>query len=206
MAEENLKLDETTVGSDPLALFASWLDEAFASEPNDANALSLATVDGSGLPDVRMVLLKDFDSRGFAFYTNFESAKGRQILASQKAAMCFHWKSRRRQVRLRGPVVVVADDEADAYYASRPRGSRIGAWASEQSRPLESRAVLEAAVARYTDQFGEGDIPRPTRWSGFRLQPLSIEFWQDGAYRLHDRIAFTRAVLDDVWSIARLYP
>ncbi|ORE98995.1 pyridoxamine 5'-phosphate oxidase [Aurantimonas sp. 22II-16-19i] len=206
MTEQPLRLDETAVGSDPFAFFDGWLREAADSEPNDPNALSLATVDTDGLPDVRMVLLKGVDARGFAFYTNFESAKGRQLLATRKAAMCFHWKSRRRQVRLRGPVEVVTEAEADAYYASRPRVSRLGAWASQQSRPLESRAQLQAEVDRLDATYAEDEIPRPPHWSGFRLMPLSIEFWQDGAFRLHDRIVFTRDSLDAPWDIVRLYP
>ncbi|MBO0902632.1 pyridoxamine 5'-phosphate oxidase [Jiella sonneratiae] len=206
MTEQPLRLDETTVGPDPVAFFAGWLEEAEESEPNDAIALALASVDEAGMPDVRMVLLKGFDARGFVFYTNFESAKGRQILATGKAAMCFHWKSRRRQVRLRGTTEVVTDAEADAYYASRPRGSRIGAWASKQSRRLESRQQLVDAVERYEAEFGDGEIPRPAHWSGFRLMPLSIEFWQDGAFRLHDRIAFTRERLDAAWTVGRLSP
>ncbi|WAP68619.1 pyridoxamine 5'-phosphate oxidase [Jiella pelagia] len=206
MTDEPLTLDETLVGADPVAFFAGWLDDAGESEPNDPNAVSLASVDEDGMPDVRIVLLKGFDARGFAFYTNFESAKGRQLLASPKAAMCFHWKSRRRQVRLRGPVEVVSEAEADAYYASRHPVSRIGAWASQQSRPLESRASLVAEVERYQERYGEGEIPRPPHWSGFRLMPLSIEFWQDGAFRLHDRIAFTRTSLDAAWTVGRLHP
>ena len=206
MTDEPLTLDETLVGADPVAFFAGWLDDAGESEPNDPNAVSLASVDEDGMPDVRIVLLKGFDARGFAFYTNFESAKGRQLLDSPKAAMCFHWKSRRQQVRLRGPVEVVSEAEADAYYASRHPVSRIGAWASQQSRPLESRASLAAEVERYQERYGEGEIPRPPHWSGFRLMPLSIEFWQDGAFRLHDRIAFTRTSLDAAWTVGRLHP
>ncbi|MCE7028148.1 pyridoxamine 5'-phosphate oxidase [Jiella avicenniae] len=206
MTDQPLTLDETDVGADPFAFFAGWLEEAGESEINDPNAMALATVDENGMPDVRIVLLKGFDERGFAFYTNFESAKGRQILKAGKAALCFHWKSRRRQVRLRGTVEVVGEAEADAYYASRPRGSRVGAWASQQSRPLESRARLVAEVERYQERFGEGEIARPPHWSGFRLMPLSIEFWQDGAFRLHDRIVFTRTALEAAWTIARLYP
>ncbi|MBL8584441.1 MAG: pyridoxamine 5'-phosphate oxidase [Rhizobiaceae bacterium] len=189
---------------DPFALFADWLQDASRSEPNDPNAVALATVDGDGLPDVRMVLLKGFDHAGFVFYTNFESAKGTQILGSMKAAMCFHWKSLRRQVRLRGPVEIVSDAEADAYYASRPRGSRIGAWASRQSRPLESRFALEKAVAEYTARYPIGDIPRPPHWSGFRIVPQQIEFWQNRPFRLHDRVQFLRA--DSGWTKSRLYP
>jgi pyridoxamine 5'-phosphate oxidase len=194
-----------TERDDPFALFADWLAEATQSEPNDPNALALATVDPDGLPNVRMVLLKGVDARGFVFYTNFESAKGREILASMKAAMCFHWKSLRRQVRVRGPVEVVEDAEADAYYASRPRGSRIGAWASKQSRPLESRFALEKAVAEYTAKHPIGEIPRPPHWSGFRILPQEMEFWHDRPFRLHDRAKFTRDG-DGPWSRVRLYP
>ncbi|MCA9689838.1 MAG: pyridoxamine 5'-phosphate oxidase [Myxococcales bacterium] len=165
---------------------------------------ALATVDAQGLPDVRMVLLKGFDERGFVFYTNFESAKGVEILGSMKAAMCFHWKTLRRQVRVRGPVEKVSDAEADEYYASRPRGSRIGAWASKQSRPLESRFALEKAVAEYTAKYAIGEIPRPPHWSGFRIVPQSIEFWHDRPFRLHDRMVFTRN--GDAWDKTRLYP
>ena len=195
-----------TLADEPLALFASWLDEAKESEINDPTALSLATVDSDGMPDVRMVLLKGFDARGFVFYTNFESAKGREILQSRKAAMGFHWKSLRRQVRIRGPVEIVNDDEADEYYASRHRGSRIGAWASKQSRQLESRFALEKEVAKYTAKFGVAAIPRPDHWSGFRIVPVEIEFWKDGAFRLHDRVRFSRKADDQNWSKVRLYP
>ncbi len=194
-----------TEADDPLRLFSAWLADATASEPNDPNAMALATVDPDGLPNVRMVLLKGLDT-GFVFYTNFESAKGRELLASGKAALCFHWKSLRRQVRVRGPVAVVDDAEADAYYASRPRGSRIGAWASKQSRPLEGRFALEAEVARATARFGIGEIPRPPYWSGFRLAPVSIEFWHDRPFRLHDRAQFTRPSPDAPWTRTRLYP
>jgi pyridoxamine 5'-phosphate oxidase len=208
--EQDPSTQELTTGDfadadDPLRLFDAWLSDAAASEPNDPNAMALATVDPDGLPNVRMVLLKGLDT-GFVFYTNFESAKGREILASRKAALCFHWKSLRRQVRVRGPVAVVDDAEADAYYASRPRGSRIGAWASKQSRPLEGRFALEAEVARTTARFGIGEIPRPAHWSGFRLTPVSIEFWHDRPFRLHDRVQFTRSGPDAPWSKARLYP
>jgi pyridoxamine 5'-phosphate oxidase len=194
-----------TDSPEPFRLFAQWLDDASRSEINDANGVALATVDTDGMPDVRMVLLKGFDEKGFVFYTNFESAKGREILATMKAAMCFHWKSLRRQVRVRGPVEIVSDDEADAYYATRPRGSRIGAWASKQSRPLESRFALEKAVAEYTARYAIGEIPRPAHWSGFRIVPQQIEFWHDRPFRLHDRIVFTRAA-DGGWDKARLYP
>jgi pyridoxamine 5'-phosphate oxidase len=196
--------DDFTESSDPIALFGEWLEEATASEPNDPNAMALATVDGDGLPDVRMVLLKGFDPRGFVFFTNYESAKGREILAQPKAAAVFHWKSLRRQVRLRGAVTPVAAAEADEYFTSRSRGSRIGAWASQQSRPLESRFALEKAVAKYAARFAIGEIPRPDYWSGFRIDPAEMEFWSDGAFRLHDRVRFTRA--GDGWTKLRLYP
>ncbi|HEX2018499.1 MAG TPA: pyridoxamine 5'-phosphate oxidase [Aurantimonas sp.] len=206
MAKEALTLGEKPVGDDPFALFANWLGDAEGSEPNDPNAMALATVDEAGLPDVRMVLLKGFDAAGFVFYTNFESNKGRQLLASGKAALCFHWKTLRRQVRIRGPVAVVGEAEADAYFASRPLGSRIGAWASDQSRPLESREVLETRVAELGERYGDGAVPRPAHWSGFRLAPLQIEFWHDGAFRLHDRAVFSRQDEAGGWRIGRLYP
>ncbi|TYC52807.1 pyridoxamine 5'-phosphate oxidase [Rhodobacterales bacterium] len=203
--EELTKGDFSQV-SKPFELFGEWLEEAGGTEPNDPNALSLATVDETGLPNVRMVLLKGFDERGFVFYTNFESAKGRELLSAGKAAMCFHWKSLRRQVRIRGLVQEVSQEEADEYYRSRPRGSRIGAWASKQSRPLESRFALEKEVAKYTAKFGIGDIPRPEHWSGMRLVPLSLEFWHDRPFRLHDRIVFKREEPGQEWAKERLYP
>jgi pyridoxamine 5'-phosphate oxidase len=169
-----LTSDDLHEASDPFALFADWLQDAAGSEPNDANAMALATVDATGMPDLRMVLLKGFDQDGFVFYTNLESQKGRQLAATPKAALCFHWKSLRRQVRLRGTVRPVAPEEADTYFQTRPRLSRIGAWASEQSRPLESRFALEKAVALYTARYAAGTIPRPPHWSGFRLAPQSI--------------------------------
>ena len=191
--------------SDPLELFAAWYAEADKSEPNDPSALSLATVGPDGTPAVRMVLLKGFDASGFVFYTNHESRKGEHLLAHPKAAMLFHWKSLRRQVRLEGPVAPTTTEEADAYFASRDRGSQIGAWASEQSRPLESRFALEKAVAEYTARYAIGEIPRPKHWSGFRLVPWSIEFWHDQPFRLHDRIMFTRTS-EGGWEKTRLYP
>lgn len=190
--------------AEPIALFGEWLKAAEGSEPNDPNAMALATVDGDGLPDVRMVLLKGFDASGFVFFTNFESAKGRELLLNPKAALCFHWKSLRKQVRVRGPVSEVSTEEADAYFASRQRGSRIGAWASQQSRPLESRFALEKAVAAYTARYAIGEIPRPAYWSGFRVAPQEIEFWSDGTFRLHDRIKFVRE--GEGWAKTRLYP
>ncbi|MGH6859094.1 MAG: pyridoxamine 5'-phosphate oxidase [Phyllobacterium sp.] len=201
-----LTTDDFTENSKPLALFETWLADAVKTEPNDPNAVALATVDADGLPDVRMVLLKGFDRQGFVFYTNFESRKGVEILGSMKAAMCFHWKTLRRQVRIRGPVEIVSDAEADAYYATRPRGSRIGAWASRQSRPLESRFALEKAVAEYTARHAVGEIPRPQYWSGFRIVPTSIEFWHDRPFRLHDRVVFKRDTPEGDWDKTRLYP
>jgi pyridoxamine 5'-phosphate oxidase len=189
---------------DPHALFAAWLEEAKKSELNDPTGMALATVDPTGLPDVRMVLLKDHDARGFVFYTNFESAKGRELIATPKAALLFHWKSLRRQVRIRGPVREVSPEEADAYFASRPRDSRIGAWASDQSRPLEGRFALEKRVADYALKFGLGEVPRPPHWSGFRVAPMEIEFWKDGAFRLHDRMLYRRTA--EGWETMRLYP
>jgi pyridoxamine 5'-phosphate oxidase len=196
---------------EPFALFETWFAEAKAHEPNDPNAMALATVDADGLPNVRMTLLKGVDApgsdaRGFVFYTNFESAKGRELLTSQKAALCFHWKSLRRQVRLRGAISVVSDAEADAYFATRPRGSRLGAWASQQSRRLESRFALEKAVAAVTARYPIGDIPRPPYWSGFRVTPVEMEFWHDRPFRLHERVVFRRGEPTEAWRKERLYP
>jgi len=190
----------------PFETFAHWLESAKQSESNDPNAMALATVDESGMPNVRMVLLKGFDEAGFVFYTNLLSVKGKELQSVEKAALCFHWKSLRRQVRVRGPVAPVDPAEADAYYQSRARGSRIGAWASKQSQPLESRFALEQSVARYTAKFAIGEIPRPDHWSGFRLAPVSIEFWQDRTFRLHDRIRYSRTDEAQAWSTQRLYP
>jgi pyridoxamine 5'-phosphate oxidase len=195
-----------TERNDPVQLFADWLADAEKSEPNDPNGVALATVDEEGLPNVRMVLLKNADDRGFVFYTNFESQKGQEILGTMKAALCFHWKSLRRQVRVRGLVEQVTAAEADAYFASRARDSRIGAWASQQSRPLEGRFALEASVALHAAKFALGDVPRPPHWSGFRIKPLSIEFWHDRPFRLHDRVVFRRSDPDSGWTKTRLYP
>ena len=191
---------------DPLTLFSEWIMEARSSEPNDSNAMSLATVDADGFPDVRMVLLKGIDKRGFTFYTNVDSAKGQQLNTNAKAALCFHWKSLRRQVRVRGTVVAVKGEEADEYFASRARGSQLGAWSSQQSRPVESRAALEANVAATQARFGEGDIPRPEFWHGWRVEPLQIEFWRDRPFRLHDRLLFSRADKNQSWTTGRLFP
>jgi pyridoxamine 5'-phosphate oxidase len=204
MSENELRSGDFTDQNEPFSLFGTWLNEAEAKELNDPNALALATVDADGMPNVRMVLLKGFDPNGFVFYTNYESRKGEELLGQKKAAMVFHWKSLRRQVRIRGDVETVTAAEADAYFASRARESRIGAWASKQSRPLESRFALEKAVAEYTLKFGIGAIPRPDYWSGFRLKPVSLEFWQDKPFRLHDRVEFRRA--GEGWEKVRMYP
>lgn len=196
---------------EPFALFETWLAEATKSEISDPNAMALATVDASGLPNVRMVLLKGVDpkaerARGFVFYTNLGSAKGGELAAHPKAALLFHWKSLERQVRVRGSIAPVTAAEADAYFATRPRLSRIGAWASEQSRPLESRFALEKRVAAFTAKFGLGEIPRPPHWSGFRVLPLEIEFWASRPFRLHDRLVFRRASREEPWQKSRLFP
>jgi pyridoxamine 5'-phosphate oxidase len=191
---------------DPFALFEEWFAEARASEPNDPHAMAVATVDETGLPDVRMVLLNARDRRGFVFFTNFESAKGRELLAQPRAALVFHWKSLRRQVRARGPVEIVAPAEADAYFASRARGSQIASSASAQSRPLGSRVTLDAEVAALTAALEGQPVPRPAHWSGFRLIPQQFEFWRDGAFRLHDRVQFRRSAADAPWTRQRLYP
>lgn len=190
----------------PFEQFGMWLSEAEDSEVNDPNGMALATSDKTGQPSVRMVLLKGYDERGFVFYTNLESNKGSDLLENPKAGILFHWKSKRRQVRVEGQVEAVTAEEADEYYQSRSRGSQIGAWASQQSRPLESRYALEKNVAKYTAKFGISTIPRPEHWSGFRIVPTHIEFWQDGKFRLHDRFTFTRAKVSDDWNIDRLYP
>ena len=189
---------------DPVALFERWLAQAGDTEPNDPNAVSLATVDESGQPDVRIVLLKGLSEAGFDIYTNSRSAKGRQMQACPRAALCFHWKTQRRQVRVRGRVEPVGEAGSDAYFATRARGSRLSAWASRQSRPAESRAELLAAMEEAEARFDGEDVPRPAHWYGFRIVPDAVEFWQDGAFRLHDRILFTRA--GDSWETTRLYP
>ncbi|WP_082523973.1 MULTISPECIES: pyridoxamine 5'-phosphate oxidase [unclassified Methylobacterium] len=196
--------EDFTLRDDPWALFSQWMSQAERSEPEDANAMALATAGTDGLPDVRMVLLKGVDPRGFVFYTNVESAKGGELGENPQAAIVLHWKSLRRQVRARGPVGPVSAEEADAYFASRARVSRIGAHASRQSRPLPDRATLEAEVEALSARFGEGPIPRPANWTGFRIAPVTIEFWENGPFRLHDRVRFTRA--GDGWERARLYP
>ena len=196
----------TDTVDDPIDHFNAWFAEAEKAEPNDANAMTLATVGPDGMPSARMVLLKGIDGQGFVFYTNFESRKGRQLLDHPKAALCFHWKSLRRSMRVEGPVEQVSDAEADAYFASRPRGSQIGAWASKQSRPLTARLELEKAVASYAAKFHVGAVPRPPYWSGFRVLPQRIEFWQDKPFRLHDRLVFSRAAGANAWTTERLFP
>ncbi|WP_208111912.1 pyridoxamine 5'-phosphate oxidase [Zavarzinia compransoris] len=196
--------DATLAARGPFELFARWFEEAEAAEPNDPNAMALATADAAGQPSVRVVLMKDYDVRGFVFYTNFESDKGRALLANPRAGLDFHWKSLRRQVRVEGPVSAVAAAEADDYFASRPRDSQLGAWASAQSRPLRARAGFEAEIAATAARFEGGPVPRPPHWSGFRIAPARLEFWQDRPFRLHDRVIFTPA--DGGWRVHRLYP
>ncbi|MEO6014071.1 MAG: pyridoxamine 5'-phosphate oxidase [Devosia sp.] len=204
---ERLFDDDDKNQIEPFSLFEDWYAEAEASEPNDPHAMAVATVDAAGLPDVRMVLLNARDHRGFVFFTNFESRKGEELKANPKAALVFHWKSLRRQVRARGPVEIVQPGEADAYFASRSRTSQLGAHASKQSRQLARKSVLMEAVETLKSSLGDEDpVARPPHWSGFRIIPLEIEFWQDGAYRLHDRVRFTRAAPDAVWTRQRLYP
>jgi pyridoxamine 5'-phosphate oxidase len=190
--------------AEPYSLFEAWLKEAEAKEPNDATAMALATVAADGMPSVRMVLLKGVDERGFVFYTNYESRKGEQLLTHRKAALCFHWKSLRRSVRVEGDVEEVSPEEADAYFATRPRSSQIGAWASDQSRPLESRFALETRIAKLTARFGVGAVPRPPHWSGFRVKPRRIEFWENRPFRLHDRLVYTSE--GEGWTTVKLYP
>ena len=195
-----------TAADDPFALFAAWLEEATASEPRDPTAMTLATVDADGLPNARMVLLKGADARGFVFFTNMGSQKGRELDAHPKAALVFHWKSLNKQVRVRGAVERVTDEEADAYFATRAKQAQIGAWASQQSRPLESRLAFEKAIAVYAAKYALGTVPRPPYWSGYRIVPRVMEFWQDRPFRLHDRIDFRRTAPDAPWTKTRLYP
>lgn len=203
---ERLTSGDFTQEQDPFALFQEWFEEAKKSEPNDPHAMALATVDAEGMPNSRMVLLNGRDGEDFIFYTNTQSQKGEELLGQPKAAALFHWKSLRRQIRIRGHVSIVSDEMADAYFQSRPRDSRIGAWASQQSRPLESRFALEKAVAVQAAKFGLGTIPRPPHWTGFRITPVYLEFWKDGAFRLHDRVVFRRSSVGEPWARARLYP
>lgn len=203
---KSLTDSDFTEAGEPFSLFAQWFEDAKGSEPNDPNAMALATVDGSGMPNVRMVLMKGWDEAGFVFYTNTESAKGREILGTLKAALVFHWKTLRRQVRVRGLIEQVTDAEADAYFQSRPRDSRIGAWASQQSRPLEGRFALEKAVAVNAAKYAIGEVPRPQHWTGFRILPVEMEFWHDRPFRLHDRVVFRRDMPSGDWTKTRLYP
>ncbi|MEM1103671.1 MAG: pyridoxamine 5'-phosphate oxidase [Pseudomonadota bacterium] len=193
-------------GADPIQLFEAWLADAGRAEVNDPNAMVLATVDASGAPNARCLLLKDVDSRGFTFFTNAGSVKGDELAAAPVGALCFHWKSLRRQVRVRGPVGELERADVDAYFATRARASRIGAWASQQSRPLESREALRAEVERFEQEFDGQDVPCPPTWTGYRLAPLEIEFWRDRPYRLHDRLRYDRADLSDAWRFTRLFP
>ncbi len=206
MILNELTARDFTRADEPFTLFAAWLAAAEKSEASDPNAMALATTDADGMPNVRMVLLKAADPAGFVFYSNSESDKGVELAANMKAAAVFHWKSLRRQIRIRGPVECVDAAEADAYFRSRPLQSRIGAWASRQSRPLESRFALEGAVARYAAKFAFSEVPRPPYWIGYRIRPLAMEFWSDGAFRLHDRIRFRRDSLEAAWHKERLFP
>jgi pyridoxamine 5'-phosphate oxidase len=189
---------------DPIAHFAEWMAEAEISEPAEPSAMALATANAEGVPSVRMILLRGFDERGFVFYTNTQSRKGDDIRANPHAALCFHWKSLGRQVRVEGPIAPVEPQEADAYFASRARGSQIGAWASDQSRPMPSRRALEKRVAKFAAKFGLGKVPRPEHWAGYRVTPLHIEFWREARFRLHERVVYHRG--EDGWTSQRLYP
>jgi len=206
MDDKVLEAEDFTAAEDPFALFRHWLEEAEKAEPADPEAMAVATVDAGGMPNVRMILLKGTDERGFVFYTNCESAKGLELAATPKAALLFYWKSLGRQIRIRGPIEPATEAEADAYFATRHRESRIGAWASSQSRPLANRAALEDTVKRCTEEFATGDVLRPAYWRGYRVRPVEIEFWRSGDFRLHDRIVFRRATPDGAWTKTRLYP
>ena len=201
-----LRSGDFTAADEPFALFEAWFAEAVKAEPNDPNAMTLATVDADGLPDARMVLMKGYDTNGFVFYSHLASAKGRELAANPKAALLFHWKSLRRQVRIRGQVTAVTEIEADAYFATRPKQAQIGAWASKQSEPLESRFAFEQAIALVAARHVIGEVPRPPGWSGWRVAPTRFEFWHDRPFRLHDRIEFHREAAGQPWSKVRLYP
>jgi pyridoxamine 5'-phosphate oxidase len=201
-----LTTGDFTAADEPFQLFAAWLKDAAAAEPRDPTAMTLATVDSDGMPNARMVLLKSADEQGFVFYTNKDSQKGHELDAHAKAALVFHWKSLNRQVRVRGTVEHVTDVEADAYFATRPKQAQIGAWASKQSHPLESRLAFETAIAKYAAKYALGTVPRPPQWSGYRIVPSTIEFWHDRPFRLHDRIVFERDTASAGWMKTRLYP
>ncbi|AXK80984.1 pyridoxamine 5'-phosphate oxidase [Pseudolabrys taiwanensis] len=201
-----LTTGDFTAAEEPFQLFAAWLEQATATEPRDPTAMTLATVDADGMPNARMVLLKGADERGFVFFTNLGSQKGQELDGQRKAALVFHWKSLNKQVRVRGTVEPVSEEEADTYFATRPKQAQIGAWASKQSTPLESRLAFEKAIAIAAAKYALGTVPRPPFWSGFRIVPVSIEFWQDRPFRLHDRIVFKRDAAGQPWSKTRLYP
>jgi pyridoxamine 5'-phosphate oxidase len=195
-----------SAADEPIAHFSAWFEEAKLKEPNDPDAMSLATVDAEGRPNARMVLLKAVDRAGFVFYSNSESTKGEELAANPHAALCFHWKSLGRQVRVRGDIVRVSEAEADAYFATRPKDSQIGAWASKQSRRLESRFALEKEIARFAAKYALSSVPRPEYWIGYRLVPLTIEFWRNRPFRLHDRLLYERDDFNAPWRTSKLYP
>lgn len=206
MSENDAPDGGIAIAADPFELFAEWLALAEKSEPNDPNAMAVATANAAGTPDVRMVLLKSYDDRGFVFYTNKQSAKGSELAANPQAALNFHWKSLKRQVRVIGPVSDVTDAEADAYFASRAKDSQIGAWASHQSRPMTTRFEFEKEIAKYALKYGLTKVPRPPYWSGYRVTPLHIEFWRDRPFRLHDRLVYDREAEGAPWTTSKLYP